>query len=102
MPFLVRPASGFGSLLELAAGSKGASVLAMSGALALVAPAASAQSVGVTSATVGGPLGKPPAEVERVLHVGVDVKANELITTGAGDRAHLVFLCGPRLTVDAP
>jgi hypothetical protein len=99
MPFLVRPASGFGSLLELAAGSKGASVLAMSAALALVATAASAQSVGVTSATVGGPLGKPPAEVERVLHVGVDVKANELITTGAADRAHLVFLDGTALSV---
>jgi hypothetical protein len=99
MPFLVRPASRVGSLLELAAGSKGASVLVMSAALTLVATTASAQSVGVTSATVGGPLGKPPAEVERVLHVGVDVKANELITTGAADRAHLVFLDGTALSV---
>ncbi|HTR83883.1 MAG TPA: FecR family protein [Reyranella sp.] len=55
--------------------------------------------VGVTSATSGGPLGKPPAEAERVLHVGVDVKANEVITTGASDRAHLVFLDGSSLTV---
>ena len=66
---------------------------------AICASLASAQSVGVTSATAGGPLGKPPAEVERVLRVGVDVKANELITTGAADRAHLVFLDGTALTV---
>lgn len=72
---------------------------ALSAALALVAPTASAQSVGVTSATVGGPIGKPPAEVERVLHVGVDVKENELITTGAADRAHLVLLDGTALSV---
>ncbi len=99
MSFRVRPASRFGSRLKLAAGRKGASVLAMSAALALVAPTASPQSVGVTSATVGDPLGKPPLEVERVLHVGVDVKANELITTGAADRAHLVFLDGTALSV---
>ena len=99
MSFRVRPASRFGSLLELGAGSKGASVLAMSAALVLAAPTASPQSVGVTSATVGDPLGKPPLEVERVLHVGVDVKANELITTGSADRAHLVFLDGTALSV---
>jgi hypothetical protein len=58
-----------------------------------------AQSVGVTSATAGDPLGKPPTERERVLHVGIDVKANELITTGPADRAHLVFLDGTSLTV---
>ncbi len=66
---------------------------------AICASPASAQTVGVTSATAGGPLGKPPTEVERVLRVGVDVKANELITTGAADRAHLVFLDGTALTV---
>jgi hypothetical protein len=60
MSFRVRLASRSGSLLEPAAGRKAASVLAMSAALALVATTASAQSVGVTSATVGGPLGKPP------------------------------------------
>ena len=99
MSFRVRPANRFGGLLKHAAGRKGASVLAMSAALALVAPTASSQSVGVTSATVGDPLGKPPLEVERVLHVGVDVKANELITTGVADRAHLVFLDGTALSV---
>jgi len=55
--------------------------------------------VGVTSATDGDPRGKPPAEAERVLRVGVDVQANELITTTANDRAHLMFLDGTSLSV---
>lgn len=55
--------------------------------------------VGVTSATDGDPLGKPPSENERVLRIGVDVQANELVTTSATDRAHLVFLDGSSLTV---
>ena len=55
--------------------------------------------VGVTSATDGDPLGKPPAEAERVLRIGIDVQANEVITTNANDRAHLVFLDGTSLTV---
>ncbi len=55
--------------------------------------------VGVTSATDGDPLGKPPSEAERILRIGVDVQANELITTAANDRAHLVFLDGSSLTV---
>jgi len=59
----------------------------------------SSQTVGVTSATVGDPVGKPPLEVERILHVGVDVKAKELITTGPADRAHLLFLDGTALSV---
>jgi hypothetical protein len=55
--------------------------------------------VGVTSATDGDPLGKPPQEAERVLRIGIDVQANELITTNANDRAHLLFLDGSSLTV---
>ena len=55
--------------------------------------------VGVTSATDGDPLGKPPGETERVLRVGIDVQANEIITTKDDDRAHLVFLDGTSLTV---
>ena len=55
--------------------------------------------MGVTSAADGDPLGKPPAENERVLRIGIDVQANELITTRANDRAHLVFLDGTSLTV---
>ena len=50
-----------------------------------------AAKVGVTSATDGDPLGKPPQEAERVLRIGVDVQANELITTNANDRAHLAL-----------
>jgi hypothetical protein len=55
--------------------------------------------VGVTSGADGDPLGKPPNENERILRIGIDVQANELITTGATDRAHLVFLDGSSLTV---
>src|SRR5690242_18494539 len=55
--------------------------------------------VGVTSAAEGDPLGKPPNENERILRIGIDVQANELVTTGANDRAHLVFLDGSSLTV---
>ena len=58
-----------------------------------------AAKVGVTSATDGDPLGKPPTEAERVLRVGIDVQANEVISTKADDRAHLVFLDGTSLTV---
>ena len=60
---------------------------------------AAAAKVGVTSATDGDPLGKPPDGAERVLRVGVDVQANEVITTKANDRAHLMFLDGTSLTV---
>jgi hypothetical protein len=67
--------------------------------LALPSPATADPRVGVTSATSGGPTGKPPAEAERVLHVGVDVQANEIVATGSNDRAHLLFLDGSSLTV---
>ncbi len=75
----------------------GASALTFVGAPFIVGEAAA--KVGVTSATDGDPLGKPPQEAERVLRIGVDVQANELITTNANDRAHLVFLDGSSLTV---
>ena len=55
--------------------------------------------VGVTSETSGDPLGKPPTEAERVLRAGIDIQANEVITTQADDRAHVVFLDGTALTV---
>jgi hypothetical protein len=78
--------------------SRGAACAAM--ALALFASAGNAQTrVGVTSATDGAPLGKPPQQAERVLRIGVDVQANEAITTANDDRAHLVFLDGTSLTV---
>jgi hypothetical protein len=55
--------------------------------------------VGVTGATEGDPRGMPPAQTERVLHVGTDIQADELITTGVDDRAHLIFLDGSTVTV---
>jgi hypothetical protein len=60
-----------------------------------------AQTVGVASATSGQPRGTPPAQNERVLHVGVDVFANEHVRTGPADRAHLVFRDGSALSVGA-
>lgn len=68
-------------------------------ALVLAGPGDAWARVGVTSATDGDPRGKPPAEPERVLRIGIDVQANEVVTTGANDRAHLVFLDGTSLTV---
>src|SRR5262245_6966199 len=75
----------------------GATALALIGAPFAVGEAVA--KVGVTSATDGDPLGKPPSEPERVLRVGIDVQANELITTRANDRAHVMFLDGSSLTV---
>ena len=75
----------------------GATILALVSAPFTVGDAAA--KVGVTSATDGDPLGKPPQEAERVLRIGIDVQANELVTTNANDRAHLVFLDGSSLTV---
>jgi len=69
------------------------------GIAALTLPALADPRVGVTSATTGGPTGKPPTQAERVLHVGVDVQANEIVRTGVNDRAHLLFLDGSSLTV---
>ena len=83
--------------------SFGRTLLLATGALALpLAPfgiGGAAAKVGVTSATDGDPLGKPPSEAERVLRIGIDVQANEAITTHANDRAHLLFLDGTSLTV---
>jgi hypothetical protein len=67
-------------------------------ALAFAAGPAVAR-VGVTSATDGDPLGKPPQQSERVLRIGIDVQANEVVTTNAADRAHLVFLDGTSVTI---
>ena len=75
----------------------GATALALFNAPFTVGDAAAG--VGVTSATDGDPLGKPPQEAERVLRIGIDVQANELVTTSANDRAHLVFIDGSSLTV---
>jgi hypothetical protein len=76
----------------------GTRIVLMAFATALAAGPAWAR-VGVTSVTDGDPLGQPPAEPERVLRVGIDVQANERITTRANDRAHVVFLDGTALTI---
>jgi len=76
----------------------GATILML--ALMVGAPAAAiAQRIGITSAVTGDPTGKPLDELERVLHVGIDVTAGEVVTTGAADRAHLLFLDGTALTI---
>ena len=62
-------------------------------------PAAAQTRVGVAAGTSGDPMGKPPGEAERILRVGVDVQANEVIRTRENDRAHLLFLDGTSLTV---
>lgn len=69
--------------------------------LAGLPAAADAPRVGIASAIAGDPMGKPPDEVERVLHVGLDVQAGEVITTGTADRAHLLFLDGTALTISS-
>src|SRR5260221_487124 len=73
--------------------------LLASAAFGLAGSGAALARVGVTSATDGDPLGRPPSEAERILRIGIDVQANEAITTGANDRAHLVFLDGTSVTV---
>ena len=67
-------------------------------ALASLTGAASAK-VGVASAVEGAPKGLPPAGAERVLYVGIDMDADEKVTTGNDDRAHLVFLDGSSVSV---
>jgi hypothetical protein len=75
-----------------------AALLMTTGLVLFVNSPASAR-VGVTSGADGDPLGKPPNENERILRIGIDVQADEVITTAANDRAHLVFLDGSSLTV---
>jgi hypothetical protein len=55
--------------------------------------------VGVTGATEGDPRGIPPTQAERVLYVGTDIQAQEVITTGSDDRAHVIFLDGSTITI---
>ena len=74
-------------------------VLLCTAVLALFSATDAVARVGVTSATSGDPLGKPPNDSGRVLRVGIDLQANELITTNADDRAHLLFIDGTSLTV---
>jgi hypothetical protein len=77
--------------------SRSVSLVALAAALGLATPCLA--NVGITSVTAGDPLGQPPAEPERILRVGIDIQANERVTTKENDRAHLVFLDGTALTV---
>ena len=74
-------------------------LLVSAAALGLFSAAHAQGRIGVTQATQNNPMGKPPGGLDRVLRVGTDVQANEIITTAADDRAHLVFLDGTTLTV---
>ena len=69
--------------------------------LALFSTAHAQGRIGVTQATQNNPMGQPPGGVDRVLRVGTDVQANEVISTKDNDRAHLVFLDGTTLTIGA-
>lgn len=67
--------------------------------LSLATAGAALARVGVTSTSSGDPIGKPVDRDQRVLRVGIDVFANERITTTANDRAQLVFVDGTALSV---
>ncbi|MEK7992202.1 MAG: FecR domain-containing protein [Planctomycetota bacterium] len=68
-------------------------------AIGLLAASPSWARVGVASVVDGEPKGLPPVGAERVLRVGIDMTPNERVTTGANDKAHIVFLDGSSLTV---
>jgi len=61
----------------------------LSAALALALPGQAAFGrVGVASVVEGEPTGLPPGGTQRVLRVGIDMNADEKVTTKADDRAH--------------
>ena len=74
-------------------------VLVGAAVLGLFSTAQAQGRIGVTQSIQNNPLGKPPGGLDRVLRVGTDVQANEVISTAADDRAHLVFLDGTTLTI---
>ena len=74
------------------------SLLSAALALALSSQGAVAR-VGTASVVEGEPVGLPPGPAQRVLRVGIDMNADEKVTTKADDRAHLVFLDGTSLTI---
>jgi hypothetical protein len=74
-------------------------VLVGAAVLGLFSTAQAQGRIGVTQSIQNNPVGKPPGGLDRVLRVGTDVQANEIISTAADDRAHLVFLDGTTLTI---
>lgn len=77
----------------------GAVLVGMALATVQLAPAAAQTRVGVAAGTSGDPLARPPGQTERILRVGTDVQANEVIRTRENDRAQLLFLDGSALTI---
>ncbi|MBS0519349.1 MAG: FecR domain-containing protein [Proteobacteria bacterium] len=76
----------------------GVSLISTAAALALGDAPAVAR-VGIASVVEGEPKGQPPAAAERILRVGIDMSADEKVTTTASDRAHLVFNDGSSITI---
>jgi hypothetical protein len=74
-------------------------LLVCAAGLALFGTAQAQSRIGVAQSIQNNPMGKPPGGLDRVLRVGTDVQANEVISTAADDRAHLVFLDGTTLTI---
>src|SRR5437762_14191060 len=74
------------------------SLLSAAIVMALAGPSAWAR-VGIASVVEGEPKGLPPGGVQRILRVGIDMNADEKVTTNSEDRAHLVFLDGTSLTI---
>ena len=74
-------------------------LLVSAAVLGLFSTAQAQGRIGVTQSIQNNPVGKPPGGVDRVLRVGTDVQANEIISTAGDDRAHLVFLDGTTLTI---
>ncbi len=77
----------------------GLSGLAILTALALTASAASAETIGITSAVNLNAVGTPPQQDTRVLQVGLDVFAAEKVDTGKVGQTHLIFDDGSALTI---
>src|SRR5215469_16575290 len=74
-------------------------ILSIASIFAAIAIQPAEARVGIASVVEGEPRGLPPSGEERVLHVGIDMQANEKVTTQNDDRAHLVFNDGTSLTI---
>lgn len=73
--------------------------LALAAALCAQPGGALASNIGVATAVAPAARAIPPAAAPRILHVGVDLQADERVTTDVAGRAHLIFLDGSALTI---
>lgn len=73
--------------------------LALVAGSGLLAPAAMAEKIGVTSAVTPTVTGTPPGAEQRVLAVGLDIQRNERVVTTHAGLAQLLFLDGTALTL---